>query len=332
MLQNKLTKSKSLVILKLPHIRKESSCMNSITQDMRFRLSLVKSFERVGATKTAIRYKVTRQLVYFWVHRYDGDIHSLADRSHRPLHHPNQHLDVELKWIKDLRKRNPNMGLIDFWLRLKELHGYSRSVSSLYRVMRSLHMFSDKKLRKKRVIKPYHTPAIPGEKIQIDVKYVPTACLVGSLKGTKLYQYTAIDEATRLRYLAFYEEHSTFSSTKFLMECIKFFPFKIQCVQTDNGYEFTNRLTSEKKTLFEDALLLNEITYHPIRPATPRHNGKVERSHREDQKRLYNKTSFYSLEDAHSQLKKHLKKSNNRPMRPLAYLSPNQVVAYLLNV
>ena len=112
--------------------------MNSITQDMRFRLSLVKSFERVGATKTAIRYKVTRQLVYFWVRRYDGDIHSLADRSHKPHHHPKQHSDLELKWIRDLRKRNPDMGLIDFWLRLKELHHYSRSVSSLYRVMRSL--------------------------------------------------------------------------------------------------------------------------------------------------------------------------------------------------
>lgn len=224
------------------------------------------------------------------------------------------------------------MGLIDFWLRLKELHHYSRSVSSLYRVMRSLHMFSDKKSRKKRENKPYHTPTTPGEKIQMDVKYLPKQCLVGSLKGTKLYQYTAIDETTRLRYIAFYEEHSTYSSTCFLEACIKFFPFKIQCVQTDNGYEFTNRLTSDKKALFEEALTLNDISFHPIRPATPRHNGKVERSHREDQKRLYDKTTFYSLEDAQSQLKKHLKKSNNRPMRPLAYLSPNQVVTNLLNV
>ena len=71
--------------------------MNSITQDMRFRLSVVLSYYRVGATKTAIRYKVTRQFVYFWVHRYhDDDIRSLADRSHRPSHHPNQHSDLEI--------------------------------------------------------------------------------------------------------------------------------------------------------------------------------------------------------------------------------------------
>ena len=306
--------------------------MNSITQDMRFRLSIVKSFYRVGATKTAIRYKTTRQFVYFWVHRYNGDIHSLADRSHRPHHHPNQHSDLELKWIRDLRKRNPDLGLIDFWLRLKQLHSYSRSVSSLYRVMRSLNMFPNRKQRKQRKNKPYHTTRCPGAKIQIDVKYVPSSCLVGDLKNTKLYQYTAIDEATRMRYLAFYEEHSTYSSTLFLEKCIQFFPFPIQCVQTDNGVEFTNRLTSDKLTLFEEALRSYGIKYHPIRPATPRHNGKVERSHREDQKRLYNKTTFYSIEDARSQLKKYLKKSNNRPMRPLDYLSPNQMISKLLIV
>lgn len=227
--------------------------MNSITQDMRFRLSIVKSYNR--ATKTAIRYKVTRQFVYFWVHRFNGDIHSLADHSHRPHHHPNQHTDTEIKWIKDLRRRNPDMGLIDFWLRLKVLYNYSRSVSSLYRVMRAPSMSPVKKAHKKRINKPYDTPTVPSTKIQIDVKYVPTCCLVGDLKGTKLYQYTVIDEASRLRYLAFFEEHSTYSSTKFLMECIKFFPFKIQCIQTDNGFEFTNRLVSEKKTLFEETLL-----------------------------------------------------------------------------
>lgn len=105
--------------------------MKSITQDMRFRLFVVKSYDRVGATKTVIRYKVSRQLVHFWVCRFNGDIHSLAERSHKPHHHPKQHSDLEIKWIKDIRKRNPDMGLIDFWLRLKQLHAYSKSVSSI---------------------------------------------------------------------------------------------------------------------------------------------------------------------------------------------------------
>lgn len=84
-------------MLKLPHISKKPSCMNSITLDMRFRLSVVKFFYKVGTTKIAKRYKTTYQFVYFWVCRYDGDIHSLADRTHHPHFHPNQHLDFELK-------------------------------------------------------------------------------------------------------------------------------------------------------------------------------------------------------------------------------------------
>ena len=109
-------------------------------------------------------------------------------------------------------------------------------------------------------------------------------------------------------------------------------PIRVQCVQTDNGSEFTHRLRSEKKTLFEEALRANGIDHHPIRPAMPRHNGKVERSHREDQKRLYDKTTFCFLQDAYAQRRKYLKKSNDRPMRPLDYLSFNDMISILLNV
>ena len=59
-----------------------------------------------------------------------------------------------------------------------------------------------------------------------------------------------------------------------------------------------------------------------IRPYTPRHNGKVERSHREDQKRFYSCHAFYSLDDFAKQLAVHNRRSNNLPMRPLRWLSP----------
>lgn len=84
--------------------------MSSITQEMNFRLLLVKSFHRVGATKTAIRYKTTRQMINFWVKRFDGDMHSLADHSHQPHSNPKQHTDEELKQIWDMRQRNPERG------------------------------------------------------------------------------------------------------------------------------------------------------------------------------------------------------------------------------
>ena len=90
--------------------------MNTITQDMRFRQALIKYSFKHGVTKAAIRYKVNRQYVYRWRKRYDGTLQSLADKSHRPHHHPNQHTEDELKLISDMRKRNPNAGLIVFWV------------------------------------------------------------------------------------------------------------------------------------------------------------------------------------------------------------------------
>ena len=45
--------------------------MASITQDMRFRLSLIKYAEKYGVTKAAIHYKVNRQFIYRWKNRYD---------------------------------------------------------------------------------------------------------------------------------------------------------------------------------------------------------------------------------------------------------------------
>ena len=59
-----------------------------------------------------------------------------------------------------------------------------------------------------------------------------------------------------------------------------------------------------------------------IRPYTPRHNGKAERSYREDVKRFYSHRTFYSYEDFARQLAAWQPRSNQLPMRPLGFLSP----------
>jgi len=116
--------------------------------------------------------------------------------------------------------------------------------------------------------------------------------------GQKYYQYTAIDECTRVVFRELYDEHSTYSSKEFLEKLVVAFPFPIREVQTDNGTEFTNALLVKKAThlsLFEQSLEDMDIMYHRIRVATPRHNGKVERQHRTDEKRFYKKMKMYSL-------------------------------------
>jgi len=150
----------------------------------------------------------------------------------------------------------------------------------------------------KYVPKPYEQMLYPGQRVQIDVKHVPSACLVGHAKGKRFYQYTAIDEFSRLRYVEAFEEHSTYSSAVFLEHAVRYFKFPVECVQTDNGFEFTNRFSNSKRdlpTLFEYKALSLGIRHKLIRPYTPRHNGKVERSHREGSEAVLLKAHFLFL-------------------------------------
>ena len=301
---------------------------------MLYRQALINYANKKGVTKAAIRYKTNRQYVYRWLKRYDGTLESLADRSHRPHSHPNQHTPEELKLISDMRRRNPNAGLVVFWVKLMQ-RGYTRSVTGLYRVLQRTGKMALKPQNPKYVPKPYEKMLYPGQRVQIDVKFVPACCLAGAASGQKLYQYTAIDEYSRFRYLEAFEEHSTYSSAQFLEHLIRAFPFRIECVQTDNGSEFTKRLLPTGKatpTLFETRLKQCGIQHKLIRPYTPRHNGKVERSHRKDNEYFYATHKFYSFDDFKKQLAVHSRKYNNFPMRPLNWKSPADYInAFKLN-
>ena len=302
--------------------------MASISQDMKYRLSLVRFAIKYGVTKAAIRYRTNRQYVYRWMNRYDGTIESLRERSRRPLSHPNQHTELELKLIRDMRRRNAHAGLVVFWVKLCQ-RGYSRSITGLYRVLRRSGIMAQKPKNPKYVPKPYEQMSRPGERIQIDVKHVPASCIVNEAKGQKFYQYTAIDEFSRIRYLEAFKEASTYSSTMFLEHMLSAFKFKVECVQTDNGLEFTNRFAktqNPKPTMFEKALAAHNIEHRKIRPFTPRHNGKVERSHRKDNEYFYAVRTFFSFQDFKRQLYIHNRKYNRFPMRPLGWKSPLTVL------
>ena len=104
--------------------------MNKITQTTRYKRFLIQFAQKHGVTKAAVRYHTTRQYIYRWMKRYDGTLHSLEDRSHRPHRHPNQHIPEEIKLILNMRHRNPNAGIVVFWVKLCS-RGYTRSISGL---------------------------------------------------------------------------------------------------------------------------------------------------------------------------------------------------------
>jgi len=299
--------------------------MDMVAQEAHHRQRMLNYYQRHGGTKTSIRYAVSRKTLYKWISRYDGTLESLRDRSHRPHSHPAQHTAEELEMIHRAIKRNGRKDLLLCYQRLRE-RGYTRHYGSFKRVVGRLFTPQPKKKVKKKP-KPYQRAEYPGQKVQIDVKYVPSQCVAD---GGKYYQFTAVDECTRFTFREMYEEHSTYSAKDFLMKLVQNPHFPIREVQTDNGSEFTNALLVVKakhKTLFEEALHDMGILYHRIRIATPRHNGKVERQHRTDELRFYSKLRMYNLADGRKQMALYQAKSNHHIKTCLNMRSPIQVIA-----
>ena len=307
--------------------------MNSISHSNRYlphenltRFHAVKLYRTgVGVSFVCRRYHISKASLMRWNKRFDGSRESLADKSHRPhTPHPNAHSETELKWIRDLHRRNPHISLLEMHGKLKTNKGYKRHPLSLYRVFVRLGFSSKVPSTKNAYVpKPYHTPDKIGIKWQMDVKYVPSACYTGQVPQ-KFYQYTVIDEASRERFIYPYMEQSSFSTVDFLKRAITHFGYRPCILQTDNGAEFTHITKTDRIYPLDKLCQELNIEHKKIRPRTPRHNGKVERSHRNDQERFYNFLKFYSYEDLTIQMKRYCRRSNNIPMQVLNWLSPVQ--------
>ena len=269
----------------------------------------------------AHRYHCTIQTLYRWRKQYDGTLESLEPKYHAPYTpHPNRHTEEEIKHIKDLIKRNPNIGLNELYGKLRLNYAYTRNPVSLYRFLRKNGWYAEVKKAKPYIPQHYDTPTKIGEKWQLDVKYVPRNCFVSEFASdTFFYQYTIIDEATRERFIYPYHEQTARSTIDFVKRAIIYFRYKPKMIQTDNGSEFTytRQTRDDIEHLFDKFCRINKITHKLIKPRTPRHNGKVERSHRNDNERFYKYLKFYSYEDLLTQMKAYLERSNNIPISVL---------------
>lgn len=272
------------------------------------------------------RYKISKASLMRWNKQYDGTRESLAPKSHRPhTAHPKAHTEEELKWIRDYHRRNPNISICELYGKLREEKAYSRHPGSLYRVFVRLGYRKKVESTKKKSMHngKYDTPTVLGEKWQMDVKYVPKACHSGK-EAQQYYQYTIIEEASRKRFIYAYEENSSYSTVDFFRRAIIFFGYAPKEIQTDHGSEFTHTAKTKRVHPLDAFCKEYGIIHHVLRPRTPWHNGKVERSHRNDQERFYNHLKFYSFHDLQVQMQRYLYRSNNIPMAILGWKSPNQ--------
>ena len=208
------------------------------------------------------------------------------------------------KRVIELRKETKLCAKKLHW-RLKK-QGLFVPVSTIGKILKTEGLV--KKYRVKKIKYKYiKAERKPGELIEIDVKYVP-----GKIVSKRYFQYTAIDVASRWRYLKIYDEQSTHHSILFLREIMKRFPHLIEAIKTDNHSTFTNyyvgmtkRSDMTVKTIHALDLFCNQsnIVHYLIDPGKPAQNGTVERSHREDQEKFYEQNKFRNLKDLQKKLK-----------------------------
>ena len=139
------------------------------------------------------RYHISKSSLMRWNKQYDGTKESLLPKSHRPhTPHPNAHTEQELKRIRDYHRRKPDISICELYGKLREDKAYSRHPGSLYRVFVRLgyRKKAESTKEKSRPNGKYDTPTELGIKWQMDVKYVPNACYVGT-DDEKFFQYTA---------------------------------------------------------------------------------------------------------------------------------------------
>jgi transposase InsO family protein len=256
--------------------------MSKAKRDIRRKLRILDHVKKiVNIRKTCRYFGVSRAIFYRWRDAYDqfGEerlINKKPCPENRTLRMP---VEVEEK-ILYIRK-NYHLGPDRITFYLKRYHDITVSGSGVYRALKRHGYNRLPRNAKRRTVQTVrYEKQVPGHHIQVDVKFL----IFPQSNGTKIkrFQYTAIDDATRIRALKVYERHNQQNAIDFIDYVINKFPFRIQTVRTDNGHEFQSKFHWH----VED----QGIRHVYIKPGTPRLNGKVERSHRTDKKE-----EFYQL-------------------------------------
>lgn len=263
-----------------------------------------------------------------WVTSYrHGGISALEPKSTTPKTSPKETPIYLKERVITLRKKTGLCAKKLHWeLEEEGIEIHTRTIGKILSKEKLVRKYRIKKVKYKYI----RAERKPGELVEIDVKHVP-----GTVAGKKYYQYTAIDTASRWRHLAIYDEESTYHSIHFLKEVLKRFPFSIQAIKTDNHSTFTNYYIGTNKR--SDLTVKNlhaldmfcagqGITHYLIDPGHPSQNGTVERSHREDQEKFYDRNVFTSPTDLRNKLCVWLDYYNNLRHCSLHGKTPNQIL------
>jgi transposase InsO family protein len=282
---------------------------------------------RMGSTRGvsyACRYYgISRKTYYKWWNRYKDSSFSsksLQDRSRKPKTNPKTPPEKVVKTVIRFR-RHTDYGPRRSQFFLARDFGIHLSVCGIYKIIRRAGLIKRYARKRKRYQSYASYIRFPGQKIQMDVKYVPR-----KPGQPQFYQYQAKDLFTKLRFFRVYDELSAQNSADFASRCLTFFPFPIRCFQTDHGIEFTYIFLHSKREHPLDAFCRSHNIHHSLIPvATPRYNGQVERANRTDMEEFYRRADWNGLSSLRQKQLRYLAYYNHhRPHMSLDMLTPLQ--------
>jgi len=255
--------------------------------------------KKISIKEMSLVCPFSERAIKYWLSAYRKyGLSGLKNKTTRPKTQPNE-TPMRLKeMVIEARKETKKCALKLKWqLEREGIKMHERTIGRILKNEGLVRKYGAKRVKYKYI----KAKLQPGELFEIDVKYVPH-----KLDGKRYFQYTAIDCASRWRYLAIYDDQSSYNSITFLKTVMKKFPHKIEAIKTDNHTTFTNRTTGyhqssnpQNPRLHELDIFCNQqgIIHYLIDPGKPQQNGKVERSHRSDQELFYDQCEFKSLDE-----------------------------------
>ena len=303
--------------------------MPNSTQEEKLRWITPILEKKIKIKDMALACPFSERAIKYWLKQYrEGGIDSLVNRSTRPKSQPNETPIRIRERVLELRKEMNDECAVKISWYLKD-EGVILHARTIGKILKTEGLTRKYRTRKQYPPKP-KVKLKPGELVEIDVKFVPE-----KINGMRYYQFTAIDCATRWRYLKIYNQQTNIDAIDFLRELIERFPYRIRAIKTDNGSIFTNRYVGYLKSAdptnprlhsFDIECQRTGIVHYLIDPGKPAQNGHVERSHRSDQESFYEKTNYRNAEELKYQAKLWNMYYNDLKHCGLNGLTPNQVL------
>jgi len=273
----------------------------------------------------------SKRTINYWLATYrEYGMKGLENKSTRPRTNPNE-TPIRIKErIIELRKETRLCAKKLKWKVEKEnIDIHERTIGKIIKKEGLVRKYRIRKLKYKYV----KVPLGSGELVEIDIKYVPK-----KLENKRYYQFTAIDCASRWRYLRIYDDMGNGSAMDFLNKVRLLSPFRVRAIKTDNGGCFTNRYIGYLKSSdpinprlhpFDIMCQKHNIIHYLIDPGKPAQNGKVERSHRSDQEMFYERNKFRDVSDLKRKIRLWNNYYNNLEHCSLKGLTPNEALTLL---